>query len=144
MTVTPEQRIDTATEYYRRADAGRADTLELFTEDLELYFPKFGVRRGKDAVAELGIGLIGSLASITHDLGSFRYICQGDTVVVEGRTSGTDQAGRTWQGGKTPGGRFAAVLDFDGPLICRMSIYLDPDYTGLDDDRFLWGLDRTW
>ncbi|MFD0687606.1 nuclear transport factor 2 family protein [Actinomadura fibrosa] len=144
MTVTPQQRIDTATEYYRRADAGRPDTLDLFTEDVELYFPKFGVRRGKEAVAELAIGLIGSIASIAHDLDSFRYVSQGQTVVVEGRTSGADQAGNTWEGGRTPGGRFASVFDFNGPLISRMSIYLDPDYAGLDADRFLWGRDRTW
>jgi hypothetical protein len=36
------------------------------------------------------------------------------------------------------------VFEFRGPLIARMHIYLDPDYTGRDENRFLWGRDRRW
>jgi hypothetical protein len=54
-------------------------------------------------------------------------------------TAGNDGDGRIWDGGKTPGGRFCSVFDFaDDGLISRMFIYLDPDYTSLDRDRFHW------
>ena len=35
--------------------------------------------------------------------------------------------------------RLCNVFEFRGDLICRMHIYLDPDYGGEDKDRFLWG-----
>jgi hypothetical protein len=66
-TATTSDLIPLAEEYYRRADAGRPDLVDLFTEDVELYFPKFGVRRGKTALGELAAGLLGSLKSIEHD-----------------------------------------------------------------------------
>jgi hypothetical protein len=43
------------------------------------------------------------------------------------------------------GGHFCNVFEFRGDLISRVHIYLDPDYAGEDQPRFLWGLDgRTW
>ncbi len=41
--------VQLAEEYYRRADAGQPDVVDLFTEDVEIFFPKFGVGRGKAA-----------------------------------------------------------------------------------------------
>jgi len=38
----------------------------------------------------------------------------------------------------TPGGRFCSVFEFRDGKISRMYIYLDPDYAGVDSDRFLW------
>jgi hypothetical protein len=37
-----QQKIKIAREYFMRADQGRPDILELFQEDAEVYFPKFG------------------------------------------------------------------------------------------------------
>jgi hypothetical protein len=144
MTNDRSAHLNAVLQYYERADAGRADTSELFTHDAEVYFPKFGIATGRRALGELGIGLGRAVASIAHDPTRFRIVEAGDTVVVEGFTHGTDRAGREWDGGRTPGGRFCSVFEFDGELISRMHIYLDPDYTAQDTDRFLWGLDRTW
>jgi hypothetical protein len=63
----------------------------------------------------------------------------GRQLIVEGTTEGSDNEGRTWNGSKTPGGRFCSVFDFaEEALIERMYIYLDPDYTSMDNDRFHW------
>jgi ketosteroid isomerase-like protein len=130
--------IALAEEYYRRADAGRPDLLDLFTEDVELFFPKFGVRRGKAGLVELANGLAGSLKSIEHDRQDLSCVAVGQTVLVEGTTHGETCDGTQWEGGNTPGGRFCSVFEFRGNLISRMYIYLDPDYGSADRARFLW------
>jgi hypothetical protein len=145
-TAPPSALKELAAEYYRRADAGRPDVVDLFTEDVELFFPKFGVRRGKGAFAELATGLMGSLKSIEHDKNGLSYLAIGQTVLVEGTTHGETREGRHWEGGKTPGGRFCSVFEFRDLLISRMYIYLDPDYGSADRDRFLWpeAASRQW
>jgi hypothetical protein len=41
-------------------------------------------------------------------------------------------------GGRTPGGRFCTVFTFnDADLIESMHVYLDPDVTGADHERFV-------
>jgi len=137
-TATTSALIPLAEEYFRRADAGQADLVDLFTEDVELFFPKFGVRRGKAALGELANGLSGSLKSIEHDRQGLSCVAVGQTVLVEGTTHGETRDGTQWEGGKTPGGRFCSVFEFRGHLISRMYIYLDPDYGSADRARFLW------
>ena len=136
--------IETVEQYFIRADAGRADALDLFTDDVQLYFPKFGVAKGKQAFGELATGHLGTLSEFGHDLSSFRYVIASNVVVVEGTPRGADRAGNRWSGGETAGGRFCSVFRFRDGLIARMHIYLDPDYTGRDRERFLWGTDRQW
>src|SRR5271163_4368685 len=123
---------------------GQASVLDLFTDDVQIYFPKFGIATGKAAFGDLATGLLGSLKSIAHYISDFKYVVGSDSVVVEGTTHGADAQGSEWSGGETPGGRFCSVFEFRGPLIARMHIYLDPDYTSRDDKRFLWGHDRRW
>ncbi len=136
--------IEAVQEYFTRSDAGRPDALELFTDDVQIYFPKFGITRGKSGLLELAEGLFGTLGELGHDLSTFTVHVAENTVVVEGTTRGRDRAGNPWSGGETPGGRFCSVFEFRDGLIGRMHIYLDPDYTGPDRDRFLWGTDRRW
>jgi hypothetical protein len=131
-------------QYFVKADAGDFSVLDLFTDDVQIYFPKFGIATGKAAFGDLATGLLGSLKSIAHYISDFKYVVGSDSVVVEGTTHGADAQGSEWSGGKTPGGRFCSVFEFRGPLIARMHIYLDPDYTSRDEKRFLWGHDRRW
>src|ERR1700756_1448385 len=143
---SPElDHLETTKQYFIRVDAGRADTVDLFTEDAQIYFPKFGIARGKAAFGELASGLFKRVSKLSHDLSTFTYVVMRDVIVVEGKTQGMDVEGRRWSGGgktrggevegrrwsggETPGGRFCSVFEFRGPLICRMHIYLDPDYT---------------
>lgn len=42
MAANDQEKIKIAREYFTRADQGSADVIELFHEDAEIYFPKFG------------------------------------------------------------------------------------------------------
>ena len=144
MTSQEAAMLEVVKQYFMRGDAGREDVLDLFADDVQIYFPKLGITRGKQGFGELAQGLMSSLSAIAHDLANFDYTVAKDTVVVEGTTYGTDRDSRAWRGGETPGGRFCSVFKFQGGRIARMHIYLDPDYTSRDSDRFLWGMERTW
>ena len=61
-------------QYFVRADAGQASVLDLFTDDVQIYFPKFGIATGKAAFGELATGLLGSLKSIAHYISDFKYV----------------------------------------------------------------------
>src|SRR5271154_1415598 len=79
-------------QYFVRADAGEASVLDLFTDDVQIYFPKFGVATGKAAFGELATGLLGSLKSIAHYISDFEYVVGADSVVVDGATHAADRA----------------------------------------------------
>ena len=136
-------RITLAREYFMRADQGRPDVLELFHEDAEIYFPKFGFGVGRDSFLDMVRGFAGALESIRHDYDRLVFIPSGDYVVVEGTSRGT-MSGKSWVAGETPGGRFCNVFKFRGDRIASLHIYLDPDYLGEDEARFRWGKNRRW
>ena len=142
---TPHETVAIAKEYFSRLDARSPTLLDLFTEDAQIFFPKFGVGRGRTAILEVMSGLGGRVQSIEHPSDSFVYITSGNLLAVEGTTRGALKNGVRWAAGETPGGRFCNVFEFRGALICRVHIYLDPDYGGEDAERFLWGQgNRTW
>jgi len=136
---TEHNNVSIAKEYFARLDAGSPALLELFTEDAQIYFPKFGIGRGRQAIIEVLTGLGGTIQSIQHPSDSFVYIQSGNHLAVEGTSRGVLKNGAHWAAGETPGGRFCNVFEFRGNLICRVHIYLDPDYGGADQQRFLWG-----
>jgi ketosteroid isomerase-like protein len=125
-------------EYFVRLDGGRADLLDIFTDDAQFYFPKFGIGVGKAAFGELITGLLTRVAAISHDIPNLKYVVDGSMVAVEGTTRGRLQDGTEWSGGDTAGGRFASIFEVTGGRISRMHIYLDPDYGSQDKASFLW------
>ncbi len=135
------QKIERIKEYFRRVDAGRADIAELFHKDALYYFPKFGIGRGASAMAEAAKGFAGVMESIEHDYSDYLFIVSDNHVAVEGTSKGR-MKGKNWEAGKTPGGRFCNIFEFRGDRFARVFVYLDPDYTGEDEARFLWGKDR--
>ena len=143
MTANDNERIKTAERYFRLADQGSPEVLELFHEDAEIYFPKFGLGHGRQSLFEMIQGFQGALEFIQHDYDNLRFIASGDYVVVEGTSRGV-LAGKTWAGGTTAGGRFCNVVRFQGDRISSLHICLDPDYTGEDTARFRWGRNREW
>jgi|SRR5450432_908019 len=143
MSLSDQDKITVAREYFVRADQGRPDVLDLFTEDAEIYFPKFGFGFGRQSFFEMVKGFEGVLDYIQHDYENFIFIPSGEYVVVEGTSQGKI-SGKTWEGGKTPGGRFCNVFKFRDERIISLHIYLDPDYTGDDKARFRWGENRRW
>jgi ketosteroid isomerase-like protein len=143
MTINDQDKINVARDYFIRADQGRADLLDLFDEDAEIYFPKFGFEYGRQSLFEMFKGFDGILKYIRHDYDSLVFIPSGDYVVVEGKSEG-EMSGKTWIGGKTPGGRFCNLFKFRNDRIISLHIYLDPDYIGEDKARFRWGENRRW
>jgi hypothetical protein len=140
-----KKHLDAAKRYFEELDGGRIPA-ELFAADFEFYFPKFGVGQGTEEIQEFGAGLAAAGLRVTHHRDRLKYLACGSQVIVEGTTYGNDSAGGSWSGGETPGGRFCSVFDFnDDGLIQRMYVYMDPDYTGADRDRFRWQrADRRW
>jgi hypothetical protein len=53
MRTNDQEKIKIAQEYFMRADQGRPDILELFHEDAEIYFPKFGFGFGRNSFLEM-------------------------------------------------------------------------------------------
>jgi ketosteroid isomerase-like protein len=143
MTTSDQEKIAIAREYFLRADQGRPELLDLFHEDAEIYFPKFGFGHGRQSFLDIVKGFAGSLESIQHDYDRLQSLPSGDHLVVEGTSHGK-MSGKSWVGGKTPGGRFCNVFTFRDGRIAGLNIYLDPDYTGDDEARFRWGKDRRW
>lgn len=134
-----QKRIEVATEYFRRVDAGDPAITDLMTDDVQLYFPKFGVSHGKGAVGEAGEGLMADISTIKHDFDRLTFISSGTYVVVEGFEGGTTKKGEVWPDPERSEGRFCNVFEFEGLLIKRVHVYVDPDFTSSDQARFHWG-----
>lgn len=135
-----EKRIALVKEYFRKGDTGDTTIIEMFADDIELYFPKFGTRSGKAAVGAFVQGLLGQVQSLQHYQEEYTYIPSGDFVVVEGWESGVAKDGTAWPVKGRSDGRFCNVFRFQGDLISHLHIYVDPDFSGRDTERFYWGL----
>ena len=130
--------------YIQRIDRGDFPA-EMFADGFQFHVPKFGIGHGVAEFMEMAAGFMPAYHGVSHVIDLIAE--SGGIVVLEGRTSGEDAEGVTWRGGETPGGRFCSVFDFDDAgLIARMHIYLDPDYTSRDRERFRWdrGAAQRW
>jgi hypothetical protein len=69
-----------------RADQARPDIVELFQEDAEVYFPKFGFGFGfgRNSFLEMVKGFEGALEYIQHDYDRSTLIPSADYLIVEG------------------------------------------------------------
>src|SRR6059058_1735747 len=129
-TMTDEQRKSVALEYLKRLDRGE-NFFDLFADDAQVCFPKWGVANGRAQIEKLFAEFASILSSIRHDYAYFNYIIQGDHVVVEGTSSGMTVDGTEWRAGVTHAGRWCDVFEIRDFKIQRLFIYLDPDYAGL-------------
>lgn len=130
-----DARIETIRTYFRLVDARDPALLDLFSDDVRFYFPKFGVAVGKAAMAQFGERIGRELASLVHDIDGFVFTVDGDRIVVEGQEAGVTATGESWPDGEISQGRFCNVFEFDGSLISRTYIYVDPDFTSADQPR---------
>ncbi len=135
--MTDEQRKSVALEYLKRLDRGD-DIIELFADDAQVYFPKWGIADGIDQVKQMFTDLGSILGGIRHDYAYFNYLHAGDTVVIEGTSSGRTASGMQWRAGVTHAGRWCDVFEIRDHRIQRLFIYLDPDYAGADVARYPW------
>jgi hypothetical protein len=144
-TMSNEQRKSVALEYLKALDnAGVTSTgggiLDLFADDAQVYFPKWGLAHGEAEIAQL-FGEVGAtFKGIRHDYSQINWIFSGsDTIVAEGTSSGEHQDG-PWRAGVPDwgAGRWCDVFEIRDWQIQRVFIYLDPDYAGRDTDRYPW------
>jgi ketosteroid isomerase-like protein len=141
--MSDEQRKAIALEYLKAFDnagvlANGGSILELFTDDAEVYFPKWGVATGKDEIGRMFGDVGATITSILHDYDTFNYVMTGtDVFAVEGTSAGEHRDG-AWRAGETHAGRWCDVFEVRGGLIRRCFIYLDPDYAGKDTGRYPW------
>ena len=78
-----QERIAVATDYFRKIDSGDPTILDILTDDVVTYFPKFGVGYGKAEFMEVAKGLLGSLQRIEHDFDRMTFHVAGDHVIVD-------------------------------------------------------------
>lgn len=112
-TMTDEQRKSVALEYFKRLDRGE-DFFDLFADDAQVYFPKWGVAEGKAEIEKLFTGMGSTLSSIKHHYEYFNYVIGDDVVVVEGTSHGATAEATEWRGGVTHAGRFCDVFEICG------------------------------
>ncbi|MEY7851655.1 nuclear transport factor 2 family protein [Natrarchaeobius sp. A-rgal3] len=137
-TMTDEQRRGLALEYFKKLDAGEA-FFDLFAEDAQVYFPKWGVATGIEEIEEMFADVAETANAMSHDYATFNYVVDDETVVVEGTSTGEAADGTEWRPDGTPGGgRWCDVFEIRDGKIHRLFIYLDPDYAGADTDRYPW------
>lgn len=143
--MTDEQRKLVALEYLKALDAGGVTSsggsiFDLFAPDAQVYFPKWGVAKGRAQIEKLFADLGSKLKSITHHYSELNWIFSGsDTIVCEGTSHG-EHADGAWHAGDPDwgAGRWCDVFEIRGGLIQRCFIYLDPDYAGRDIERYPW------
>ena len=142
-SMTDEQRKSVALEYLKAFDAGGTTStggsiLDLFADDAQVYFPKWGLATGKDQIGRLFGDVGGTLKGILHDYAAFNWVMTGtDVFACEGTSAGEHRDG-SWRAGVTHAGRWCDVFEVRDFLIQRCFIYLDPDYAGRDTDRYPW------
>ena len=142
-TMTDEQRKSVALEYLKAFDNGGVTStgdsiLDLFADDAQVYFGKWGLANGKDQIGQMFTDVGATLKSIRHDYATLNWLMTGtDTFACEGTSFGEHQDGE-WRAGVTHAGRWCDVFEVRDFLIQRCFIYLDPDYAGRDTDRYPW------
>ena len=144
-TMTNVQRKSVILEYLKAFDRGGKNTdgssiLDLFADDAQVYFPKWGIATGKKEIGKLFGDIGGTLKSIRHDYSSFNWIFSGsDMLVCEGTSYGVHRNG-PWRAGvpEWGAGRWCDVFEIRDWKIVRVFIYLDPDYAGKDTARYPW------
>src|SRR4026208_1924642 len=98
-TMTDEQRKSVALEYLKAFDNGGvtstgASILDLFADDAQVHFPKWGLANGKEAIGQCFTDVGGTLKGIRHDYANFNWIMSGgDTFACEGTSYGDHEDG---------------------------------------------------
>src|SRR5256886_15558968 len=135
MTMTDEQRKSVALEFLKAFDKGGSTStggsiLDLFADDAQVYFPKWGLANGKDEIGRMFGDVGATLVSITHHYSHFNWIFSGgDVVVCEGTSHGEHRDG-TWRAGlpEWQAGCWGDRFEIPDLKIQRGFIYLHSDH----------------
>ncbi len=134
-TTITERRLEIIRTYFLKVDEQAPSILDLFTADVQIFFPKFGVARGKAALGRFSRRIAREVAQFKHDIDGLLFTIGGDRIVVEGQELGVTPEGISWPDGVISQGRFCNVFEFQDFLISRLHIYVDPDFTNQDERR---------
>jgi ketosteroid isomerase-like protein len=82
-TMTDEQRKSVAVEYLKAFDRAGVTTdggsiLDLFADDAQVYFPKWGVATGKEQIGRMFGDVGATLKAIEHHYPQFNWAFAGD------------------------------------------------------------------
>src|SRR3954453_5443096 len=103
-TMTDEQRKSVALEYLKAFDNGGTTSnggsiLDLFADDAQVAFPKWGLATGKEEIGRLFTHGGGTFLSLQPPSAEFPYLSSGsDVIVVEGTSHGDHKDG-PWRAG---------------------------------------------
>ncbi len=103
-TMTDEQRKSVVLDYLKAFDnAGVIPTggsiPDLFADDAQVYFPKWGLATGKEQISKLFTDVGSTIKHIEHHYAHFNWVFSGgDIVVCEGTSHGEHQDG-AWRAG---------------------------------------------
>jgi ketosteroid isomerase-like protein len=144
-TMTDEQRKSVALEYLKAFDNGGVTStgdsiLDLFADDAQVYFPKWGLATGKEDIGRLFTDVGATIKQIEHHYSHLNWVFSGgDVVVCEGTSHGEHRDG-PWRAGvpEWAAGRWCDVFEIRDWKIQRVFIYLDPDYASQDTARYPW------
>jgi hypothetical protein len=138
-TARGDELIAITKEYFKRVDSGAPDLLDLFTDDTQIFFPRFGYAHGKAEIVPFLVGLTAAVTSFDHPQDRMVFTQGGNRVVVEGAERGLLASGIPFPGEARSAGLFCNVFEFRGDLISRMHVYADPDLAGVQPELFPWG-----
>ncbi|ENU37510.1 MULTISPECIES: nuclear transport factor 2 family protein [Acinetobacter] len=130
-----EQKKAVIRRYFQYIDNRDSRILDLYTEDVELLFPKFGRHYGKEAMILFAERMTKMLNQLQHDIENLVFLDAGEKVVVEGREWGEMADGTPFPDGKVSQGLFCNIFEFRDQLISSVHIYADPDLPSLDHVR---------
>jgi hypothetical protein len=87
-TMTDEQRKQVALEYLKGFDNGGVTSsgrsiLDLFAPDAQVYFPKWGLAKGREQIGKLFSDVGGTIKSIAHHDSEFNWIFSGGDLLVQ-------------------------------------------------------------
>lgn len=140
MTITASTRpADVAVQYFRLVDSGDPSVIDLFTDDAQMFYPKFGYARGKEQIGAFARGLGRGISRLQHEIDGFTVITSGNYVVIEGAENGVTTSGVDFPDQTSSFGLFCNVFEFDGLLIKRVHVYVDPDFANTHEDGVAWG-----
>ena len=111
----PDTLKTRARRYYEKINAGEFDDeyFGLFADDVEVFYPKFGMAYGHDAIRTLGSRVQNIVAELAFDLDRFIYTREGHRVVVEIVEYGRLKNGKTFPDKQHSFGKFCNVFEFN-------------------------------
>lgn len=132
------KNLATAQSYYEFINSGQFNTnafFDLFTEDVELYYPKFGYATGIEGITSFGQQVRKLVTDLHFEMDKFTYIINEQYIIVEGAEKGVTQNGIEFPDGIVSHGKFCTVFEFANNRIKRMHSYVDPDLGAEDLER---------